>query len=132
MLDLAAGEAALKKCGVDLVAGFLHEAVKLSKYVDWEESYDVVLQVYTLSAEVESSRGNFVRSSELVDIILEKVKSPEVVFMPDLCGRKHCACSFNSYLLLKNCRRLLRSVGKGSRSRTTAMFRSSCEKHDVF
>ena len=74
MLDLAAGEAALKKCGVDSVAGFLHEAVKLSKYVDWEESYDVVLQVYTLSAEVESSRGNFVRSSELVDIILEKVK----------------------------------------------------------
>jgi predicted ATPase len=75
-LNLDAARVAQRQSAAELVADFLDKALSLSRAGDWSICYELILSVYTMSAEVEATRGRFEQSEELVGTILEHAKSP--------------------------------------------------------
>lgn len=57
---------------------FLDRAVALVRTEDWDNSelYDLILQIYSLSVEVESARGTFDLSEKRIVAIIEHAKHP--------------------------------------------------------
>lgn len=77
-INLEASQAARAKSGASMVALFLDKAIDLIRPEDWKTSmYNTALEVYCLSAEVESARGKFDHSIGRVDVILLNSKCPQ-------------------------------------------------------
>jgi predicted ATPase len=77
-LNLEASNAAKTSSGVEVVADFLQKAIDLTTESDWEGcDYELVLEVYSHCADVESTRGRFDESNDLVETILKRAKTPE-------------------------------------------------------
>jgi len=76
-LNLRASKAARTKAGISLVSKFLEQGVTFVREDDWNGSaYDLVLEVYSSSADIESARGNFERSDGRVKAVLERARCP--------------------------------------------------------
>jgi predicted ATPase len=77
-MNLEASNAAKTSSGVEVVADFLQKAVALITEFDWESTdYELVLEVYSRSADAESTRGHFAESNGLVETILKRARAPK-------------------------------------------------------
>jgi predicted ATPase len=75
-LNLEASLAAKKKSAVELAADFLRKAIELVREdYDWRGSYECLLEVYTVSAEIEFSLGRFDESTKSIDIVIARSRN---------------------------------------------------------
>ena len=70
-LNQKAAQIAKQTAGIENVAAFLRHATTLVEQSFWRFYYDLILDVFTSSAEVEFSLGHHEISDQIVDIILE-------------------------------------------------------------
>ena len=70
-LNAKAALVAKKTAGIENVAVFLRHAAFLVEPSFWRFYYDLILDLYTSSAEVESSLGHYDVSDKIVELILE-------------------------------------------------------------
>jgi predicted ATPase len=80
-LNLYASQLAGNKSSSIVLRGdFLQKAIALSKETDWigdDETYQMVLEIYSKSMEVEYSRGNLTTSQGLASTVLQRARKPE-------------------------------------------------------
>ena len=77
-LNLRASKVAQAKAGVGLVSKFLEKAIELVVEEDWSGiNYELVLDIFNLSAEVESARGVFDQCEKRIKTIIEKSRTNE-------------------------------------------------------
>ena len=76
-LNLQASKLARERSSEYLVYNFLTKGYDLIKDTDWENSYDLVLDIYTCLAGASSERNNWTLSNSLVDGILKHARHAE-------------------------------------------------------
>ena len=76
-LNYRAAIGAKAKVGIDSVLRYLNNAIKLLVEKDWEDSYDLLVEVYSMSTEVEFAHGRIDLSQKRVAVIVERAKSSE-------------------------------------------------------
>jgi predicted ATPase len=79
-LNLYASQLAGNKSSTVLRADFLQKAIALSNETDWkgdDEMYQMVLEIYSKSIEVESSRGNLATSQGPASTVLQHARKPQ-------------------------------------------------------
>lgn len=77
-LNVKASKVAQSKAGVALASKFLEKAVSLVTEDDWDgPNYELILEIFNLSAEVEFARGAFDRCNQRIKTILEKSRTQE-------------------------------------------------------
>ena len=70
-LNFQAARVAKQKAGIENASLFLRKATEFIKPTFWRFYYDLILEVYTSSAEIEFSLGRTELSDQLIEITLE-------------------------------------------------------------
>lgn len=74
-LNLIAGEKAKISTAYDLAADHLNIAIESLPSTAWQDNYNLVSEVYFEAAEVQYLCTNFTKAQQLIQIILDRVKS---------------------------------------------------------
>ena len=74
-LNLEAGKKAKESTAYQAAKNYLKLGIKYLSKTSWKVEYELTLELHELRAEIEYLQGNFDKSKQLIDFILERVKT---------------------------------------------------------